>query len=208
MDKNNKKGSSWKLLYSRLQKERHLIIPGFIALANGYWHKIKFRLLSKDIKIGSAFRVYGKLIIRGSGKVRLGNNCYIDGLTFGSVCLSATLPDSFISVGANCGFNGTVIQCYRLVEIDDWSNISDAYITDTPAHSIKKNRREIPSKETPAFPVKIGKNVWISTRAVILHGVSIGDNSVIAACSLVRKNVPSDVLAAGNPLQIIKRIDV
>lgn len=199
--------STWKLLFSRLKNENHLIIPGVIALLNGYWHKVKFKILFKNIKIGSAFRVYGTLIIRGPGKVRIGNNCYVDGLTLGHVCLSVSLPGAYISVGDNCGFNGTVVQCYRYVEINDWSNISDAYITDTPAHSVKKNRREIPSKETPAYPVKIGKNVWISTRVVILHGVTIGDNSVIAACSLVRKNVPSDILAAGNPLQVIKGVE-
>jgi len=201
------KDSSWKLLISRLFNEKYLIIPGCVALLNGYWHKVKFKLQLKNVTIGSAFRVYGKMVIRGPGKVSIGDNCYVDGLTFRHVCLAASLPGSIISVGDNCGFNGTIIQCYKRVEIDDWSNISDAYITDTPAHSIKKDRRKIASKDTPAYPVRIGKNVWISTRVVILHGVTIGDNSVIAACSLVRDNVPGDVMAAGNPLQVIKGVD-
>jgi maltose O-acetyltransferase len=207
MGMNIDKGSSWKFLFSRLKSEKHLIVPGLIALINGYWHKVKFKLLFKDIRVGCAFRVYGKMVVRGAGKVRIGNNCYVDGLTLGHACLSVSLPESSISVGDNCGFNGTVIQCYKQVDIDDWSNISNAYITDTPAHSIKKNRREISSKDIPAYPVKIGKNVWVSTQVVILHGVTIGDNSVIAACSLVRKDVPPDVLAAGNPMQIIKGVE-
>jgi acetyltransferase-like isoleucine patch superfamily enzyme len=42
---------------------------------------------------------------------------------------------------------------------------------------------------------------------VILHGVTIGENSVIAACSLIRKDVPPNVMVAGNPQKIVKEID-
>lgn len=58
-----------------------------------------------------------------------------------------------------------------------------------------------------AFPVKIGNNVWIGGRAVICPGVIIGDNSVIGAGSVVIKDVPANVVVAGNPAKVIRHID-
>lgn len=56
-------------------------------------------------------------------------------------------------------------------------------------------------------PVTIGENVRVEFRAVILAGVTIGDNSVIGAGSVVTRDIPSGVLAAGNPCKVIKKID-
>ncbi len=57
-----------------------------------------------------------------------------------------------------------------------------------------------------ARPVTIGNNVWIGGNSVILPGVTIGDNSVIGAGSVVTKNIPANVLAAGNPCKVIRQI--
>ena len=58
-----------------------------------------------------------------------------------------------------------------------------------------------------AKPVTIGNNVWIGGNSVILQGVAIGDNSIIGAGSVVTKNIPSNVIAVGNPCKVIKEID-
>ena len=199
--------SAWKILYNRLKKEQYLLIPGLLALLNGYWHRIKFKLARKDVKIGSAFRVYGKMIIRGPGKVRIGSNFYVDGLTNNHVCLSVGVPGALIEFGDNCGLNGTVLQCSNHIRVGDWSNIADAYITDTPAHALSKNRRQLGSIDISGVPIEMKQNVWVSTKVVILHGVTIGENSVIAACSLIRKDVPANVMVAGNPQNILKKIE-
>lgn len=56
-------------------------------------------------------------------------------------------------------------------------------------------------------PVKIGNDVWIGGRAVILPGVTIGDNSVIGAGSLVSRDIPANVVAVGNPCKFLKTIE-
>lgn len=55
-----------------------------------------------------------------------------------------------------------------------------------------------------AYPVSIGNNVWIGGDVTILPGITIGDNSIIGAGSIVTKNIPSNVIACGNPC-VIKR---
>lgn len=55
-------------------------------------------------------------------------------------------------------------------------------------------------------PVTIGNNVWIGGGAIVLPGVSIGDNSVIGAGSVVTKDIPANVVAAGNPCRVLRAI--
>lgn len=55
-------------------------------------------------------------------------------------------------------------------------------------------------------PVNIGKNVWIGAGATILPGVTIGDNAVVGAASVVTKDVEANTIVAGNPAKLIKVI--
>jgi maltose O-acetyltransferase len=54
-------------------------------------------------------------------------------------------------------------------------------------------------------PITVGKNCWIGAGAIILGGVTIGDNTTIGAGSVVTRDIPSDVVAAGNPCRVIRR---
>lgn len=56
------------------------------------------------------------------------------------------------------------------------------------------------------LPIKIGKNVWIGAGATILPGVTIGDNAVVGAASVVTKDVEADTIVAGNPARFIRKI--
>lgn len=57
-----------------------------------------------------------------------------------------------------------------------------------------------------ALPITVGNNVWIGGNVVVLAGVTIGDNVVIGAGSVVTKNIPSNVIAVGNPCRVLKEI--
>lgn len=56
------------------------------------------------------------------------------------------------------------------------------------------------------MPIHIGKNCWLGTGVIVLPGVSIGDNSVIGAGSVVTKDIPSNVVAYGNPCKVVRPI--
>ena len=75
----------------------------------------------------------------------------------------------------------------------------------TAAHPLDASKRA--QGEEYGRPVRIGNNVWIGGRAVILPGVSIGDNVVIAAGAVVTANVPDHSLVAGNPGAVRKRLE-
>jgi len=57
-----------------------------------------------------------------------------------------------------------------------------------------------------AKPIAIGRNVWIAAGATIIGGVTIGENSVVAAASVVTRDVPSNTLVGGNPARVIRSI--
>jgi acetyltransferase-like isoleucine patch superfamily enzyme len=67
--------------------------------------------------------------------------------------------------------------------------------------------RDRPARPTlRTAPVSIADNVWIGMNAVILKGVSVGENSVVAAGSVVTKPVPANVVVAGNPAVVVKNL--
>ncbi len=195
------------LYIQRLSSNPSLLIPAFFAWLRGWWYKIKFKLQLKKFSAGRYFRVYGPLFVSGPGEVIFGDNCLIISNAIKPVYIRTFSKYASVSLGNHAGLNGTSIQCIQRVEIGDLSNIADSYITDSSAHSLDKNRRNYSADQVKSKEVKIGKNVWVSVQVVILHGVNIGDNTVIGACSLIRKNVPSNVFAAGNPLKVIKTLE-
>lgn len=101
----------------------------------------------------------------------------------------------------NGGFinENVTITCAKKVTIGKNAHIArEAVIRDYDGHYIEDvNYRT-------AKPVVIGDNVWIGYRAMILKGVTIGDNSIVAANSVVTKDVPPNCIVAGNPAKIIR----
>ena len=109
-----------------------------------------------------------------------------------------------ITIGKNVFFNtGCSFQDRGGISIGDGSMIGMNVTIATLNHGISLETRNT----TYPFPVIIGENVWIGSSATILPGVTIGDNSIVAAGAVVTKNVPEDTIVAGVPAKVIKKID-
>jgi acetyltransferase-like isoleucine patch superfamily enzyme len=79
-----------------------------------------------------------------------------------------------------------------------------AYISDSDWHDIYDRSASVGKKAA----VRLGNNVWIGDSTIVCKGVSIGDNSIIGAGSVVVHDIPQNVVAAGNPAAIIKKLDI
>lgn len=109
-----------------------------------------------------------------------------------------------INVGKNVFINSCCcFQDQGGITIGDNTLIGHNVILATLNHDFSPNKRSIlhPS------PIVIGKNVWIGSRATILSGVTIGYGAIVAAGSVVTKNVPSNKVVAGVPAKVIKDVE-
>lgn len=189
----------------------------------------RFRLRFLKLKYKDKFIFGRNTIILGAlpilklpqkGRVVLGdgvvlNSDYINSNTSLTTKVKfVTGNNGIIKIGNNCDLNGTCFVAYDEIEIGDYCQFgSSSLITDTDFHPIDPANRllqmkgeEFPFESVKKNKVKLGNNVWVGWGTIILKGVTIGDNSIIAAGAVVVEDVPSCVIVGGNPAKIVKRL--
>jgi maltose O-acetyltransferase len=147
----------------------------------------------------------------GEGRVIIGHGNYLGywlapKMGSGEILLQARTASAEIRIGHGNAFSNNVsVVANQRVEIADRCQIGDmAAIYDSDFHEIDPATRLRSAGESR--PVRIGSNVWLGSRCMVLKGVAIGDNSVIGAMSLVTKSIPPNCLAAGIPARVIRSI--
>ena len=121
-------------------------------------------------------------------------------------------PPVHMAYGTNIHIGNHFYANFNLVIVDDIDVYIGEYVmiapnvTITPTgHPVDADLRR-PGTQF-SIPVRIGNNVWIGSNAVILPGITIGDNSVIGAGSVVTHDIPENVIAVGNPCNVLRKID-
>ncbi|WP_205676877.1 acyltransferase [Arthrobacter crystallopoietes] len=123
--------------------------------------------------------------------------------------LRTLLAGAEIKLGEDSGFSGVTICSTKSVRIG--SRVlcgADVLISDSDFHPVD----EIPRTGAPIplgraqDAVKIGDDVFVGARSIVLKGVEIGDGSVIGAGSVVTSDIPKNVIAAGNPARVIRQL--
>ena len=110
-----------------------------------------------------------------------------------------------ISIGNNFYTNhNCVILDGAKVKFGDNVFIAPNCVFSTAGHPIDAEQRNAGLEI--ALPITVGNNVWIGTNVSVLPGVTIGDNCMIGAGSVVNRNIPSNVVAAGNPCRVLRKI--
>ena len=146
----------------------------------------------------------GKLpLLYTAGEVKLGARLGLRGPTVRCE-IGAAEKSAFLHIGNRVYMNnGASVVAHCGIEIGDGSFVADyVTITDSNFHALD------PQHPPRSAPVVIGRNVWIGTRTLVMPGSKIGDHTVVAAGSVVRGDLPPRVLAAGNPAQPVKDLDV
>lgn len=129
----------------------------------------------------------------------IGENCYIE-------------PPFHANFGGHhCHFGKNIYVNYNLTAVDDThiyvgdnTMIAPNVILASAAHPLDPEERRKGYQYNQ--PVHIGKNCWLGAGVIVVPGVSIGDDTVIGAGSVVTKDIPSGVVAVGNPCRVIKEI--
>lgn len=128
-----------------------------------------------------------------------GDNCYIE------PPLRANWGGHHVHFGNNvyANFNLTLVDDTHIY-VGDNTLIGPNVTISSAGHPIEPNLRS--QNYQYNFPVRIGKNVWLGAGVVIVPGVTIGDNTVVGAGSVVTKDLPSNVVAVGNPCRVLREI--
>lgn len=194
--------------------------PSLLSLLKKKWFMIK---VGNHIQIGRNLLILGKMpIIKApkNGRIIIGDNVTLNS-DFKNSNTSLTTKVKFVTgyngiikVGNNCDLNGTCFVAYEEIEIGNFCQFaSSSIISDTDFHPIdSESRMKQMRGESFSFDsvrkekIVIGNNVWVGWGAIILKGVKIGDNSIVAAGAVVVNDVPANVIVAGNPAIIKKTI--
>lgn len=185
----------------------------------------KFYFWLNGIRFGRNLTVLNKVYILGKGKVTIGDDFYFtsdDALN--AICrnirgaLFSVNSDSKIEIGDRVGMSSACLWAKERISIGNDVNIGgDCLIMDNDAHPhsylyrnsvyAKQIEREKFQSLIPTSPIQIDDNVWIGARCIVLKGVHIGARTIIAAGSVVTRDIPADVIAAGNPAKVIRNLD-
>ena len=156
-------------------------------------------------------RAYQRIKVTGKGTVSIGSKCcfgfplggYFDR---GLIELQARYFESIIEIGDRVATNNNLLICSknRIVIGDDCLIGHNVEFMDFDGHNLAPSQRR--NGDGIAEEIIIGKNVWFGNNVIILRGTQIGDNSVIAAGSVVKGRFGSNVVLGGVPARVIKSI--
>lgn len=151
------------------------------------------------LEIGSDCMISGHYVFENeNGKINIGNRTFIGNSTFISINKIDIGNDVLISWGCTFIDNDahSLIANERKFDVADWKKGTFQQKT-----GLYKNWEKVNSA-----PIKINNQSWIGFNSIILKGVTIGEGAVVGAGSVVTRDVPAWVIAAGNPARIIREI--
>jgi acetyltransferase-like isoleucine patch superfamily enzyme len=179
---------------------------------------IRLRLSIKGVAIGSGTRFFGMPRVQRfrSSQITIGQGAELRSSRFSNVLglahpvLLTTLgAGASIRIGDGVGLSGTAICAAQDISIGSRTIIgADVLITDTDHHPLIGPRIRYSVAGVRSSPIRIGSDVFIGARAIILKGVTIGDRAVIGAGSVVTRSVAKGALVAGNPAVVLGQLAV
>lgn len=159
-------------------------------------------LRAHGIQLGRRARMYGRSpLVAGGARIVIGERFRLESRQF-RTSLAADAGARLV-IGDRVFINqGVTIHASLAVTIEDDVMLADlAVVCDTNFHPVS------PDVAVRRAPITIGRNAWIGRAAVILPGVTIGQNAVVAAGSVVTRSVDSNTVVAGNPARAIHTFD-
>ena len=196
-----------RVLFSIIRKVVEFVSLGWDWFSKTFWVEPLFR---SQHQAGKVLWIERSPYLAGKGQIKLGERVRISGkvgFSFMQI-LDEQLPEMTVGedtfIGSQCFFSVA-----DRIEIGRHCLIAaETTIRDNDGHPIDAmRRRENPALEANQVKaVKIGDDVWVGNRAMILKGVTIGNRAIIASCAVVTKDVAADTIVAGNPARIVREL--
>ena len=186
----------------------------------------KFMLLIQNVifnliyrrKLKNKVNIFGFPIIsiKKGADIKVGKNLTLISNSFFSepgvdhpVIIRLLKNNAKLRIDNNVGISGGSICVEKEVVIEDEVMLgANVLIADTDFHPVEPINRRYIRDSVRAEKIVIKRNVFIGMNTLVLKGVTIGENTVIGAGSIVTKNIPPDVIAAGNPCKVIREINM
>ncbi|MHC1733003.1 MAG: acyltransferase [Bacteroidales bacterium] len=178
-------------------------------------HLVNFVILKfTRVSIGKRWGINGLIYVLNKGTINIGDNFHANSSRYANpiggdnVLRLIVRKKGDLTIGNNVGISNSTIVCWRRVEIGDYVNIGgDCKIWDTDFHSTDPvNRVHRDNVNVKTQDIKIGDYAFIGGGSIILKGVIIGKNSVVAAGSVVTKSIPDNEIWGGNPAKFIRKL--
>ncbi|MBR5523196.1 MAG: acyltransferase [Akkermansia sp.] len=116
------------------------------------------------------------------------------------ISISTVEPGARVELHDHCGLSGCKIVCANHVSVGEYTIIGpDAILYDCKEHEYSPEIGWLGRTQRTGKPIIIGKRCYIGMRSIILKGVTIGDDCVVAAGAVVTKDMPAGHIAIGNP---------
>jgi acetyltransferase-like isoleucine patch superfamily enzyme len=149
-----------------------------------------FRLEYPTVEWGRGVRIKGKLVFRGAGRVVIGDECIFDSGNGPPNSIILSGPDARVVIGEGTYLNGATILAAESVVVGPQCVLADCLITDSDFHPVDPEAR-VAGEPGKVRPVVIERRAWLGRNVVIMKGVSVGEEAVIGAGSVVRRDVPA-----------------
>lgn len=150
-------------------------------------------------------------ISKSAHNVAFGHNVVFNNYNdagWNSKCAIWVREGATLCIGNNAGLNGVLVYASNSVHIGDNVCVGGGTrIMDTDFHPLDYNARKNGIEGTYSAPIVIENDVFVGTECLILKGVTIGARSIVAAGSVVTKNIPSDEVWGGNPAHFIRSLN-
>lgn len=185
-------------VFQRLWRRAELNLPSPAS----FFRKMIWRLRGASI---GRIRYFPKCRVVWPHQVRIGNDCILQHEVFFNY-------DHFWQPGPSIVLGDKVFVANGVeFNIRDGLRIGDGSLIGAGSFLVDHDHAVEPGKSYAtgcgeSSPICLGRNVWVGARCIVLKGVSIGDNAIIAAGAVVTKSVPANEIWAGNPARFLRKI--
>jgi acetyltransferase-like isoleucine patch superfamily enzyme len=178
-----------------------------------YWTPMfKTRLRKNPSRCAKRLNLFGTMPqVLGSLEIEVGNDCRISGqTTFSGRWSSVETPQLIIGDNVGISWQTTIAVGTKVILKDNVRMGGRVFLAGYPGHPLDPSARAkgLPDMDDQVGDIILEEDVWLGSGVTVMRGVTIGRGTIVATGSIVTRNLPSNVIAAGNPAKVLRKLDL